>query len=415
MTLWLLGALIAATPGLNEAYVLGTYCGYDVVHINGSGPITLSCDCKFSEDRVGYYFPCVNSIKETAEDNVVSILVGYCYFRCLVDRNTTTYIVDLQRDKYLARELNYTLRPACVPLQVRATEKLSVSSTCQLYCHGREPRDVDDGSLCVRRWKPSLTGQQKVLLTGACWEGICKAVSMEPWKDHEGCLEKNVNDNGMMIASSCLSYCDHGIIKERKDGTPCVFSKEKNAFGKVKVAKVGECRRGVCMYPGTNFMQSGVSNGGCHSSSEFYINAQTVAKSCKMKCPDGSTQNRKDETNCILDFSKDVFTTQVNEVGVCSNGTCVQKCLTPPKPDDPTDTGCNVKYVEVKSEEFVAEKCMASCRHQRKFKLPNGTPCLYYFLREYSYFRKSKKTFAIGQCQDGHCTRGRFIRDIIFY
>uniref|UniRef100_A0A6B0VAC1 Evasin n=1 Tax=Ixodes ricinus TaxID=34613 RepID=A0A6B0VAC1_IXORI len=416
MTLWVLGVVISAQLCFNEARVIGRWCGIDAVEINGSWPIALSCSCKFNENFVGR-LPCVSSVAETAEENVVTIVVGKCNFRCLVDENSTKYVVDLQSEPLLASELGFSLHPPCVPLEVKATGKLFVSTNCQKYCYGRKPKDLSDGTLCVIDWITTATQKQKVLRTGACWNGLCTEVHDVPWRHPHGCVDRNIVVNGKTIADSCVSHCNHKWAEIREDGTLCARIKRKNIFGTMKVDTVGVCQQGWCssISLSKKFTRTEVTTDGCTSPNEILDYSITVAKTCKMMCPNGSTRNRDDGTMCMLEHSSGLFTRQVSTVGMCANGTCIRKSLFQHEPHDPADIGCHVKDFEVESGVFVATKCMASCRHKRKHKVPNGTPCLMYFLRKYSLLWKSEKTFGLGECQDGHCVRGRHSRNITFY
>ncbi|KAG0432519.1 hypothetical protein HPB47_020770, partial [Ixodes persulcatus] len=146
----------------------------------------------------------------------------------------------------------------------------SVNTRCKLSCHGITFY-AGSNEICIAKHKS--IGFVHTILTGICENGECGKTNESeiyrrelenPWYDIYNPQDKvpwpfecqfiSVQDkrDKVFVSTTCSVTCKDGVVKTRKEGTPCILSSIETEDYYANIT-VGKCHNGRCVSDGMDY------------------------------------------------------------------------------------------------------------------------------------------------------------------
>ncbi|CAN7985534.1 unnamed protein product, partial [Ixodes hexagonus] len=261
--------------------------------------------------------------------------------------------------------------------RLNVTENFTVQENCFKQCGWNNSlrlpiyEDSHEEQLC--NMAPFNTDVLPVKQTGKCVNGSCKppdSIATRGYKTYPRCRSYETEEyEGEEISLRCdLQYCmlnkSYGEYRNLENGTKCVHTVYANVFtwiGGGSQIKLGTCKKGVCT-------DTRNSNRRRLPRKKVTVRAGTsVDRSCNLTCNNGTTVPLKNGTMCAL-RTKDTRslwfvgpkTTHVQEIGVCQDGSCVQRGKYGVPPHN-SSKGCNGTDIYIHENLTLASHCLVDC------------------------------------------------------
>ncbi|XP_040066545.1 uncharacterized protein LOC120840204 [Ixodes scapularis] len=288
------------------------------------------------------------------------------------------------------------INATCNTSMLKVTKDFSVLEYCLVKCEGfSNLKDAPDQRLC--NVAPFGT-EEYVKYTGKCESGSCQPPDNEEYPACSG--YRTMDIQGEEIATECRQACSSSEYEisdtNLPNGQKCVIPRSffRSIF---KGPEVGMCENGTCTE--THPTEDTCGRKVLTVSSEVNIDT-----SCTLKCKNGTTEMLKNGTQCVFRstakrtwpwfWRKNIL---VNEIGICSNGQCVQREPYKP-PERKYPEGCKATNILIHANLTVASHCRADCSDGTFENRPDNIFCLWQYVRE-----KNHDFFNIGYCLSGIC------------